>query len=67
MLPAEAGRLLVRVTVTVCPSVTTSVGPGTCIVVQNGVVLVAGTKLWPADNTPPVQPYPQEYTDCPSG
>src|SRR6266478_3668970 len=44
VLPAEAGRPLVSVTLTDCPSVTTSVGPGTCMVWQNGATLVAGTK-----------------------
>jgi hypothetical protein len=33
---------LVSVTVTVCPSVTISVGPGICIVLQNLVVIAAG-------------------------
>ena len=32
VLPAPGGRLFVSVTWTVVPSVTTSVGPGTCIV-----------------------------------
>ena len=34
MLPADVGRLLVRFTVTVWPSVTIMVGPGTCMVGQ---------------------------------
>ena len=37
VLPAAVGRLLVSFTVTWSPSVTISVGPGTCIVLQNGV------------------------------
>ncbi len=46
MLPAAAGRLLVRVTVTVCPSVTISVGPGTCMVGQfaPGILVAGGLK-----------------------
>ena len=48
VLPAGVGRVLVRVTCTVWPSVTTRVGPGTCIVGQVGVVsaeMAAGRKL----------------------
>src|SRR5580692_4842009 len=63
VFPAEAGRLLVRVTVTGCPSVTTNVGPGTCIVGQKPVVIAAGTNV----GVPATQPYPHEYTDSPSG
>jgi hypothetical protein len=36
VLPTAVGKLLVRLTVTVCPSVTTIVGPGTCMVLQVG-------------------------------
>src|SRR5882672_3681617 len=73
VLPADAGRALVSVTLTWTPSVTTSVGPGTCIVLQNGVIgmfpgtvadKVAGTNVCPVGV---VHPYPQEYTACPSG
>ena len=37
VLPAPVGRLLVKVTVTVAPSVTISVGPGICIVGQKPI------------------------------
>ena len=56
MLPAAVGRLLVRLTVTVCPSVTISVGPGTCMVGQVALMMAAGAKPLGA----PLQPYPQE-------
>ena len=42
VLPAAAGRPLFRVIVTVWPCVTIRVGPGTCIVLQNPVVIAAG-------------------------
>ena len=44
VLPAAAGRLFVSVTVTVWFSVTMSVGPGTCIELQNPLVMAAGAK-----------------------
>ncbi len=36
VFPAAAGRLFFSCTVTVCPSVTISVGPGICICGQAG-------------------------------
>jgi len=56
VLPAAAGRPFCRLTVTVEPAVTISVGPGTCMVLQNGVVVIAGAKL--TDGR--LQPYPHE-------
>jgi hypothetical protein len=44
VLPAGAGSWFNRLTVTVWPSVTISVGPGTCIGLQNVVVIAAGAK-----------------------
>jgi len=43
VFPAEVGRPFVSVTLTAWPSVTTSVGPGTCMVPQLPVVMAAGT------------------------
>jgi len=42
LLPAAFGRLLVRFTVTVSPSLTINVGPGTCIVGHVLVLMAAG-------------------------
>ena len=53
VLPADAGRLLVSVTVTGWPWVTISVGPGTCIVPQLAPVIAAGAK---SASDPAVQP-----------
>ncbi|MGH3578774.1 MAG: hypothetical protein ACRDU0_14620, partial [Mycobacterium sp.] len=46
VLPAGAGRLLVSVTVNDVPSVTISVGPGSCISGQNPIAAnCAGAKV----------------------
>jgi hypothetical protein len=59
VLPAAVGRLLVRLIVTVAPSATTMVGPGTCMVLQLG----AKAQVALGTNTgaePVTQPYPHE-------
>jgi len=57
VLPAAVGRLLVKLIVTACPSVTIIVGPGTCMVLQAGVK--ANGALGRNDGVL-AQPYPQE-------
>ena len=58
VLPAIGGRLLVRVTLTTCPSVTIRVGPGTCIVPQVDTPWNEAGENVAA--VPALQPYPQE-------
>ncbi len=59
MFPAAAGKLFASVTVTTCPSVTTRVGPGTCIVGQfaPGNLAAGGLKV---GVKVVAHPYPQE-------
>ena len=57
VLPAGVGRLLVRFTVTVVPSVTIIVGPGICMVLQYVLAMPPGRNV---GLEPVTHPYPHE-------
>jgi hypothetical protein len=56
VLPTADGNWFTRLTVTVWPSVTISVGPGTCMLLHVALGMAAGAN--PAGAT--LQPYPHE-------